>query len=112
MASEQNYFETTKAQTWVNDVTELLEDTNSTLKNASQLLQDIGNENVGTLGKDLQDQGKQFIDAFTEMAHGFASCVSVVFKHIENVVKEVADNENLMNLARSVLNLKGIFAGK
>ena len=112
MASEQNYFETTKAKTWVNDVTELLEDTDSTLKDASQLLKDIGNENVGTLGKDLQDQGEQFIEAFTEMAHGFASCVNVVFKHIENVLREVADNEKRMDLAGKVLNLKGILSGK
>lgn len=111
MASEQNYFETTSAQKWVDEVNELLDDTNGTLKNATQLLKDIGRENSGTLGSDLQNQGDAFIDAFTEMAHGFASCVAVVTKHIANVLKAVASDEKLLDLAGKAINVGIHLAG-
>ena len=105
MASEQNYLETTAASKWCDEVNDLLADTNTTLKNASQLLKDLATENKGTLGDTLNQQGSEFVTSFTQMANGFAKCVEVVAKHIMSVVKNVAENKELLGIAAKVLGV-------
>lgn len=105
MASEQNYFETSQATKWCENVNELLSDTNSTLKQASQLLQDLGTENTGTLGTTLVEQGSSFIEGFSEMAHGFATCVEVVARKVVETVKTLGENKDLLSTAARILGM-------
>lgn len=103
MAYEQTYLETTQATKWCENVNELLSETNSLLKNASQLMQDLGAENTGTLGSVLQQQGNEFINAFDNLVDAVGNCVKVFAAEIIKAIESIDENKSLLAGAAKIL---------